>query len=520
MLPDGVMITRREFLATSASSLLSLNLLGCSGGSPPLRGVSFSAADYQALPILGLATSLPEEHDYEATVEGRIPAQLRGTLYRNGPGLFERNGLRKRCLLDGDGMVQAFRIDDGRVRFQNRFVRTQKYLEESAAGRFLNATWSTQAPGGFWTNLGRTSFKNQAGVSVVVREGRLFAFDEFHPPYELDPDTLETIGESWLGVKEGSTVFSAHSKLDPLNGDWLFYGLEYGPETRLHLTVLGQDGLLKKHQAIPLPRTAYIHDFFVSDRHFIFNLPPMEIRPLPFLFGQKSMTDSMRWAPEKGNLLLVVPRDENRAPVQMFTEAAWMWHALNAYEEGGQIIADFVGYRNPDHFIGKDPALFAVMEGRQGDYRFPGEIRRYVIDPARQRVAQETMDGGNYEFPYVNPRLSCHRHRFGYFISIVRGEAFFTSVVRFDTHTGKSEGYDFGPGIYCSEPVFAQEPGFAYLGGGAQEPGWLMTEVYDSHKHKSSLAIFQAEALGNGPVATVHLRHHVPLGFHGFWQGA
>lgn len=514
------MITRREFLATSASSLFVLNLPGCSSASPPLQGVEFGAADYRALPMLGLATSLREEHDYEAVVEGRLPEGLRGTLYRNGPGLFDRAGLRKRCLLDGDGMVQAFRIEEGRVRFRNRFVRTHKYLKESAADKFLYATWSTQAPGGWWSNLGGGAFENQAGVSVVVRDGRLYAFDEFHPPYELNPESLETLGESWLGAKEGSTVFSAHSKLDPLNGDWLFYGMEYGTQTRLHLTVLGKDGALKRHQAVPLPRPVYIHDFFVSDRHFIVNLPPMEIRPLPLLLGQKSLIGAMRWVPENGNLLLVLPRDEERSPLHLSVDASWMWHALNAYETGGEIIADFVGYRNPDHFIGKDPALFALMEGRKGDYRFPGEIRRYVIDPARRHVAQETLSGANHEFPCVNPRHACHRNRFGYFVSIVPGEAFFTAVVRFDTQTGKSDRYDFGPGVYCSEPVFAPEPNFAYDAASAQEPGWLLTEVYDSLQHQSFLAIFRADSLGDGPAAIVRLRHHVPLGFHGFWRPA
>jgi all-trans-8'-apo-beta-carotenal 15,15'-oxygenase len=35
---------------------------------------------------------------------------LQGTLYRNGPGLFDRGGGRKRMLLDGDGMIQAYQF--------------------------------------------------------------------------------------------------------------------------------------------------------------------------------------------------------------------------------------------------------------------------------------------------------------------------------------------------------------------------------------------------------------------------
>ena len=97
------------------------------------------------LPYAGLATTLSTEYDYAPHIEGQLPAALQGTLYRNGPGRFDRGGLRKRMLLDGDGMLQAYQFRNGRVRFRTRFVRTTKYVAEEAAGRFLSRTWSTHA---------------------------------------------------------------------------------------------------------------------------------------------------------------------------------------------------------------------------------------------------------------------------------------------------------------------------------------------------------------------------------------
>src|SRR6516164_8598404 len=55
-----------------------------------------------------LAEGLPDAIDCVPVIEGDVPAALRGTLYRNGPGLFERRGFRKSTLLDGDGMIRAF----------------------------------------------------------------------------------------------------------------------------------------------------------------------------------------------------------------------------------------------------------------------------------------------------------------------------------------------------------------------------------------------------------------------------
>ena len=41
-------------------------------------------------------------------VEGRLPAGLRGTLYRNGPGLLARKGQRYRHWFDGDGLIRRY----------------------------------------------------------------------------------------------------------------------------------------------------------------------------------------------------------------------------------------------------------------------------------------------------------------------------------------------------------------------------------------------------------------------------
>ena len=89
----------------------------------------------RALPFAGLGVSLRDELDQPARVEGRLPAALRGTLYINGPGLFDRGGRRKRNLLDGDGLITGFTIGDG-VRVRARFVRTDK-LGDEARGRTL-----------------------------------------------------------------------------------------------------------------------------------------------------------------------------------------------------------------------------------------------------------------------------------------------------------------------------------------------------------------------------------------------
>jgi carotenoid cleavage dioxygenase-like enzyme len=115
----------------------------------------------RALVLLGVSEQAGRNEMPE--VEGKIPGELRGSLYRNGPGLFERGGLRKPHLLDGDGLIQRLSFADGTAHYQNAFVRTPKFVAEEQAGKFRFATWSMRRPGGFIANLGGGSVRSQAG---------------------------------------------------------------------------------------------------------------------------------------------------------------------------------------------------------------------------------------------------------------------------------------------------------------------------------------------------------------------
>src|SRR6516165_525139 len=151
----------------------------------------------RAMALLGVSER--GGRDEVPEIEGRIPQELCGSLYRNGPGLFERGGLRKPHLLDGDGLVQRLSFAGGKVRYQNAFVRTAKFVEEEKADAFRFSTWSMRRPGGMLANLGGGHTRSQAGVTVYPFNNKLYALDEVSPAYGLDPDTLGTLGGQQLG---------------------------------------------------------------------------------------------------------------------------------------------------------------------------------------------------------------------------------------------------------------------------------------------------------------------------------
>ena len=78
------------------------------------------------------------EDSYRITnVRGEIPREIRGTLYRNGPSqkILPEQGHEALHLFDGDGLVHAFRFEDGNVDYRGRFVRNASFLAEQREGR-------------------------------------------------------------------------------------------------------------------------------------------------------------------------------------------------------------------------------------------------------------------------------------------------------------------------------------------------------------------------------------------------
>jgi len=154
------------------------------------------------------------------------------------------------------------------------------------------------------------------------------------------------------------------------------------------------------------------------------------------------------------------------------------------------------------------------MEGRRGEAAV-GRLRRFVIDPARKSLRLETLSDRDHEFPIVAPANDGHAYRHGYLARSHPGTSWWTQLVRFDARTGAEVVCDLGENQFCAEPIFAPDP--EARGTEDEDRGWLLSEVYDGNRGRSYLAILRAERVEDGPVAKVHLRHHVPLSFHGTW---
>jgi all-trans-8'-apo-beta-carotenal 15,15'-oxygenase len=90
------------------------------------------------------------------------------------------------------------------------------------------------------------------------------------------------------------------------------------------------------------------------------------------------------------------------------------------------------------------------------------------------------------------------------------GEVPFGSLIKVDHRTGASTRHDFGAGHVAGEPIFVPR-----APDSGEDDGWLLTVVYSAAEHRSRLVVLDARDVEADALAVAHLRHHVPLGFHG-----
>jgi carotenoid cleavage dioxygenase len=206
------------------------------------------------------------------------------------------------------------------------------------------------------------------------------------------------------------------------------------------------------------------------------------------------------WNDDYGARLGVMPRGGTNADVRWHEiEPCYVFHPLNAFDDGNEIVVDVVRY--PELWRG-GPDTFG-----------PAFLHRWTIDTKAGKVGEQPLDDRPIEFPRIDERLNGKSHRYGYAVSNVAnvGERAM-HLIKYDLANDKTEVHDFGTGRVPGEGVFVPESDRA-----GEDEGFVLTYVYDETRNSSDLVILDATSFGGAPVATIHLPQRVPFGFHGSW---
>lgn len=461
--------------------------------------------------------ALNDELDYTVPldqVKGTLPAAVSGTFFRIGPG---RNKIGNQTFghwFDGDGMLHSVSFRDYGVVYRNRYVRTPKYLAETKANKIVMRSFGHNAPGGIRKNIGRLP-ANCANTSLIYHGGKLLALWEGGRPWQLDPATLDTIGEHDYDGKLGKfNAFSAHGKVNPRTGVYYNFGIRpsFKPKSALtgkgaiDLYKIAPSGYLVEKGSFEVDFLSFCHDFALTENYMVFFQSPIAMKsPAPWLAGLIPFDRAISWRPELGMKIYVV-RTSDFGVEKVFTvnDPFVAIHFSNAWEtQDGKLEIDLTRFED----FSVNELLRDVFHSSGSD--FGGTFWRYSLDLKSGRMdASKYQDALSGEFPQWDHRFSTQPTSVMYAACGMSSDSpFFDGVERIDTDTGAVISHALGEGRFTSEAMHVSP-----RAEDENQEGWLVSMVYDARKHLSEVVVFDARTLEE--VAIVPLQNHVPFGFH------
>ena len=443
---------------------------------------------------------------YDCEVWGKVPADIDGSFYRIQCDFQYRPPQNEWPTgFNGDGHVSRFYFKDGNVNYPSRYVQTQRLQAERDAHRRLYGVYRnryTDDPS--VAKLDRSA----ANTHLYWHGGKMLVLKEDSLPWTINPHTLETQGIWNFNGKYTATTFSAHPKIDPVNGQMIAYGYQAKGDLTddIAVYIIDKSGQIVHDIWFKAPYVGIMHDCAITQKYVIIPLIPR----VTSLERLKSGEPMWEWDGSKPTMLAVVPRDGSGKDVRWFKGPARnTLHFLNAQ----------------DHPDGRITMELPTSSGE----RDPSQIRRWTMNMKSKKDTfdEELVSVSNgvlarmddrylslpYKYCYVgnrDPNLPFDKTRAGGMGGFVTNQ-----YQRVDVTTGAISNYFVGPVQSLQESCFVPRKGSKGEGD-----GYLLGIASNYESMSSDLVIVDAQRMEEGAVATVKLPFRLRGGTHTNWFGA
>ncbi len=485
--------------------------------------------------------------------EGAVPTELHGTLYRNGPARWANGQDEMPHLLEGDGLISAVTFKEGKAVFRSRFVETEAYKNERAAGKRLYRCFSN-IPGGFLKNVFHVHFKNPININAVYFGGKVFALHDAGRPYAMDPLTLETKGpcrydcdtqqvslkdaeheeeDPYTGVSRASRpqeVFSGHYHIDE-NDDLVAFA--NCPNGRLILYHIDEEGnYTRKPRKVQLDQFSSIHDFSITDKYALFFNGPMALNSIGLLTGLDmiSSISSSRNMKQKSKILIVPRKSDSEEPFEVeLGSRCFNYHIANSYEEGHEIVMDLhLTHDFTYKLFGTKPNV-PVRETMDLTIGPRTTLHRLRINVQERRMVSCEKLIPDFDVTAdlitVSPSVTGKRHRYIYIVGGIPNNTDDQNTTAYPTTLGKVdvEGCKTGKDRFkmwqSKQHEFLTEayfiPQSRSTGNGEEDDGFLITNLYNGRTECAEVLIFNAQQIEAGPICRIPLPGHIGYSVHG-----
>ncbi|MGH8227721.1 MAG: carotenoid oxygenase family protein [Steroidobacteraceae bacterium] len=452
---------------------------------------------------------------FDLVVEGELPAEIEGAWYRSIPDPQFPPMLGDDTYLSGDGMVSVFRIGKGHADFSMRYVRTDRWRNERAARRSLHGLYRnpfTDDPSV------RGKGRGAANTTPIYHAGRLLAAKEDSRAWEVDPATLETLGEWDYHGKLRSATMTPHPRIDPDTGEMYFFGYEAsGLASRdVAYCVANRDGELVREDWFEVPYCALMHDFAVTQEHAIFPVFPITAD----LARLRAGGPHWAWEGHRDSFVGIMPRDGRVGQMRWFRgPPCSAFHYMNAFTQGSRVHLDFSVTSVPVFEF-----IRAASTPPVGVEQLTGEIVRWTFDLSKpgDGIERTTLAPAG-DLMRIADRHAMRDYEIGYYGRIMLGEGpplqsgpvgpGFNALSRLEVRSGRMTTLTMDARSTLQEAVHipSRSPG---------HEGYLAFLVDRHDSNLTEAFIVEAERLERGPIARLMIPLRLRCGVHGTWVAA
>jgi carotenoid cleavage dioxygenase-like enzyme len=459
-------------------------------------------------------------------MEGSLPPDLQGTLFRIGPRSPWALGSGALAgAADGHGPAGP---DDGEEAGE----------PEGAGGPPIGALHAVefrdgQAVSYRWieSDADADVFWHAGSVLALHETGLPSQYSRFLEPQEFSGGLSVPIASHVhrVAADESRVLFSVDDRGAGDEAD-LSDGAPEGVWLRLGEWDAG--GGLRGAQAVQLERATWQHDVAVTSGHVVFIESPTTRLGEPDAPGPAV---PFTWVPGAEGWLGVVPRGGDGTGVRWFPlDPCLVTHVLGGWEDeaSGEIVLYVCRYDALEAGRPFDPAQSVV--GPRGVGLAVLERWRVIGD----RLERAQVDDRSVEYPRLDALLEGAAFRYGYSVELEwedvstpadawRGAGLERHTVlerscvpfgllKFDLVREDVVAWHPGAGRRPSEPLFVRA-----ADGRADDEGWLLSVVDDANRGTSDVYVLDASTMGrHGPEAIIHLPVRLPLRSHGEWVPA
>ncbi|GJV74373.1 probable carotenoid cleavage dioxygenase 4, chloroplastic [Tanacetum coccineum] len=347
-------------------------------------------------------------------LEGTLPSCLDGAYFRNGPNpQFLPRGPYH--LFDGDGMLHAIRISNGKATFCSRYVKTYKYNIEKDAGFSIipnvfsgfngmtaSAARMAVAAGRFLAGqFDPTKGIGLANTSLAYFGNKLYALGESDLPYavKLAPNgDIITTGRHDFDGKLFMSM-TAHPKIDPETKE--AFAFRYGPMPPF-LTFFRFDKNGEKQPDVPifsLTSPSFLHDFAITKNYAIFPEIQIGMSPMEMIGGGSPVSADPGKIPRLG----LIPRYAKDESEMKWFEVPGLnvIHCINAWEEDGG-----------DTVVMVAPNILSVEHTLERMDLIHASIEKVTINLKTGMVSRHPLSTRNLDFAVLNPAFIAVKNRF------------------------------------------------------------------------------------------------------------